>query len=599
VTDYLQFERLCHDLMVLEGYGRLEPLGGFKDKGRDAIHVSEFGGTSIFAYSVREDWKVKLDDDSRKIAEHSHKCDQLVFVTTAKFTAGERDASVNTIQNKFGWRLEIYGLERLRILLDTKYPWVKAQHPQIFPPNLRGTSPSEEESSSKRVHLFINYSIEDQVLADWLSHRLTAEGYLVWHDRLMLLGGEHRDRDTDNAIQNLSFAMIALYSQASLRNPNVMHQRSMAHQIGGQRKGDFLIPLQVDDLDQGQLDYATAQLTFVPFDESWAHGLTQLLAKLDSVGCPRPLEHGRQIVAAAIAANDLIRNEPETLVSNCLRIRHIPEFINEYIADRPIAGDRLEALQTRWSFREIKSQAFLSLYRPPDSFQQEFGIRRASRYPWARQTLVKSIRTVHLVTELLHKALRVKCYEEGLRHCPATGVDYFPEGVPNKNRLVFKLPNGSRSNVNTSGARKFWRVSGSDLYKYQLAPCFTVRRQGERGFVVIVRVRVRFTDLNGQVLPPRTAVSRRKHLCKNWWNDQWLKRVLAVCQFLAKDDTIILGHPSSEHVAIDAMPMKILVPVSLDESALGKLDRERPDWLLGTDDDEYELAIPQTGTIDV
>jgi hypothetical protein len=68
---------------------------------------------------------------------------------------------------------------------------------------------------------------------------------------------------------------------------------------------------------------------------------------------------------------------------------------------------------------------------------------------------------------------------------------------------------------------------------------------------------------------------------------------------LAKDDTIILGHPSSEHVAIDAMPMKILVPVSLDESALGKLDRERPDWLLGTDDDEYELAIPQTGTIDV
>lgn len=46
VTDYLQFERLRHDLMVLEGYGSFEPLGGFKDKGRDAIHVSQFEGTT-------------------------------------------------------------------------------------------------------------------------------------------------------------------------------------------------------------------------------------------------------------------------------------------------------------------------------------------------------------------------------------------------------------------------------------------------------------------------------------------------------------------------------------------------------------------------
>jgi hypothetical protein len=28
ITDYDQFERLCHDLMVLEGRDNLEPLGG-------------------------------------------------------------------------------------------------------------------------------------------------------------------------------------------------------------------------------------------------------------------------------------------------------------------------------------------------------------------------------------------------------------------------------------------------------------------------------------------------------------------------------------------------------------------------------------------
>jgi hypothetical protein len=55
VTDYTEFERLCHNLMALEGYRSIEPLGNFKDKGRDAIHVDTSGRTTIFAYSVRED----------------------------------------------------------------------------------------------------------------------------------------------------------------------------------------------------------------------------------------------------------------------------------------------------------------------------------------------------------------------------------------------------------------------------------------------------------------------------------------------------------------------------------------------------------------
>jgi hypothetical protein len=53
LTDYLQFERLCHDLMALEGYKDIEPLGGFSDKGRDAILVDNSRNT-IFAYSVRK-----------------------------------------------------------------------------------------------------------------------------------------------------------------------------------------------------------------------------------------------------------------------------------------------------------------------------------------------------------------------------------------------------------------------------------------------------------------------------------------------------------------------------------------------------------------
>ena len=69
VTDYDQFERLAHDIMALDGYRMIEPLGGSKDKGRDALHSDRNGDgkKTIFAYSVREDWRKKLREDSEKI----------------------------------------------------------------------------------------------------------------------------------------------------------------------------------------------------------------------------------------------------------------------------------------------------------------------------------------------------------------------------------------------------------------------------------------------------------------------------------------------------------------------------------------------------
>ena len=84
VTDYFQFERLCHDLMSLEGYTSIEPLGGSSDKGRDAIHVNKSNVTTIFAYSVREDWRAKLAEDAKKVDKHSHVCNEFVFITPLK-----------------------------------------------------------------------------------------------------------------------------------------------------------------------------------------------------------------------------------------------------------------------------------------------------------------------------------------------------------------------------------------------------------------------------------------------------------------------------------------------------------------------------------
>lgn len=70
ITDYFDFERLCTDLMALSGHRNIEPLDGFSDKGRDAVHFyATTGRITVFAYSVREDWRAKLAEGRRQDPE--------------------------------------------------------------------------------------------------------------------------------------------------------------------------------------------------------------------------------------------------------------------------------------------------------------------------------------------------------------------------------------------------------------------------------------------------------------------------------------------------------------------------------------------------
>lgn len=294
LTDYADFEALCQDLMALEGYPEIEPLGGFTDKGRDAIHVDNSGNTTIFAYSVREDWRAKLAEDAAKVNKHGHKCDNLVFISTSELTASQRDEAILSVQKDYGWTLELYGLERLRVLLDTKHPQIKIQHPSVFPPAFLQIQEKQNLDKGKNC-LFISYALKDRIFAEWLSRKLTAEGYLVWCESFKMLGGNQYPNDVNKALKNETFRVVALYSNASLTDMEVMRQRALALNIGDEKEIDFVIPLKVDNFDDSQLDKATAKLTFIPFEKNWATGLQKLIENLGSINCPKPLINGKEI----------------------------------------------------------------------------------------------------------------------------------------------------------------------------------------------------------------------------------------------------------------------------------------------------------------
>jgi len=183
LTDYDQFERLCHDLMIALGYQNIEPLGGFKDKGRDAVYVSRSTGeTTIFAYSVREDWQKKLTEDASKISAHGHTCHELVFVTTEKPTNAERDEATASISRQYGWSLDVFGVERLRCLLSSAHPGLITMHPQIFHPSLFAQPDDLVRKADLRVHVSPTRSGRRQMAQIRLFNRGTGPIYVdSWH----------------------------------------------------------------------------------------------------------------------------------------------------------------------------------------------------------------------------------------------------------------------------------------------------------------------------------------------------------------------------------------------------------------------------------
>ena len=132
LTDYRQFERLCSDLMSGCGYSRIDPLGGSSDGGRDALHQCSGNPLTIFAYTVRTDWRRKLLQDCDRIREEGHTPANLVYVCTSTLSASEKDDVAAHVRNDYGWSLEVFDLERIRVQLAGPQRYLIAQHPAIF-----------------------------------------------------------------------------------------------------------------------------------------------------------------------------------------------------------------------------------------------------------------------------------------------------------------------------------------------------------------------------------------------------------------------------------------------------------------------------------
>jgi hypothetical protein len=144
MTDPVQFEQLCAELMPEFGYAGLVPQGvGRRDGGKDAIRrilglrrsegadresVSWLTEGQVFHFSLRQDVPAKVREDLANVARHGLAPHLVVFVTNRRCVPDEQDRLKAGCRKRYGWALEILDQVALRGPLDTAWQSVRRRY---------------------------------------------------------------------------------------------------------------------------------------------------------------------------------------------------------------------------------------------------------------------------------------------------------------------------------------------------------------------------------------------------------------------------------------------------------------------------------------
>ncbi len=393
-----------------------------------------------------------------------------------------------------------------------------------------------------REHLFINYATEDQSFADWLALKLTSEGYKVWYDRFELLGGESYPKDITDAIQNRTFRFLALLSHFSIDKENPRKELTLASNVSRELGiRDFIIPVKVDNIRPSELNFLTADLVHIPFDHSWYLGLNSLLKKLQGIDTPKNSDSGRARINEWVEREQKSPIKEERIWSNLLTIKEIPKFVRKYTTTKFVD---FYSLQERWSFYQSNSAIF-SFVPPPAELQDLLVELEPVPYPASNGQNNDEIEKA--VKELIRKGIRRICLNKGMElGGPYNKALHFPHGLLPQNHINFLNYEGKKTFLSVAGERKFRKlVLGryqTDVSRYHLTLSFKLLPSDNHLPLVGLRLGLLMTDLEEQPLEPRQANARRKAITRDWWNKEWLLRMMAVTSWLSdgKDDLELL-----------------------------------------------------------
>ncbi|MBP8285786.1 MAG: hypothetical protein KAX57_03000 [Rhodoferax sp.] len=595
ISSYRDFERLCTALLAGSDYPGIDPLGGTGDGGRDAIVRSDGNGQKIvFAYTVRGDWRVKLKHDCLRVRELKHNPDVFVFVCTEALNASEKDGAYRMVAQEFGWKLDLFDLERLRALLAGSQRHLVAQHSSIFAPPFFPQSGGESLSESRDT-LVIDHIDADHALATWLSRRLTLAGFRTWCRGTAPLAGENPDDSVRQLIELRTKQYLPIASSASVADELFLERCSLAAS-----KESLVLPSQASSGAHARLPSRLRGMLPADFSSSWNDGLQQVLQRMAGIGIQPEFgsEQGKRIALGDYMPTNVTIAKPEPVFANVFTLQ-LPQTMLIYDLYAAMSSAEREALRKKWAFVEANPYRLLAFTPPPPNSIPATKPERTPEFLWAETPERDGKRSEDVAKELVRRSLWVVCGEKGLEYCADRDLYYFPKRDNNEWNQKIRHVDGRNTRVALTGARTLGWGDRASPFTYQLAPLFQPQHDADGTWSVVVRVYVRPTDLDGKLYELKAIGRRRKSVTKSWWNKDWLARLLGVVQALETSVGEVRYGEGKRAVVMSSEPLRWECPVSLDVQALSgmvDLGEELAEFKAreGDEDDSDESSDPQT-----
>lgn len=437
-----------------------------------------------------------------------------------------------------------------------------------------------------RENIFIShaYSSRDNEFTLWLALHLAKEGYSVWCDLTMHLGGEHHWEDIEIAIRSGSAKFLYVLSDSSnVATPlrGTVSELEVARDVAGEEAlSDFVIPLQIEELSS-QVNIRLKGITIIDFHRSgWAQGLAHLIEKLKRDSAPKANHISADSVTSwwreHYSAERGVKEEPETYLSNWFPIMELPKTIHyHHMLMSEIEEIDFDALPFPAFQNDNKLVSFAKLNDLTRTNQLYLsGLRRQTTNTYdLDRYLAGQIRGVgrkearDAVYRLFRLAWEQKMAEKLLKAYLLSGdrrCDWFPTGYTKKDRIYFEGVNG-RTWCQLWGRDKerHWHFGLSTRIQFEPILCF------------VVLYHVLFSDDGQEIWDSTYNLHRaRRSLCKNWWNDKWRNRLLASMSLIA-DGKEHLKLPLAKNVSLRVR----IWPVEFDSPiSYSKPDRNPSDF---------------------
>jgi hypothetical protein len=592
VSDYRDFERFCSALLASAGYPGIDPLGGTGDEGRDAIIRSDSAGRKIgFAYTVRSDWRAKLASDCKRVHDKGHDPDVLVFVCTEALSASEKDFAHGFVKDKYGWTLELFDLERLRVQLVGPLRHLIAQHPSIFTPPFFPQVGGQSIAESRDTVL-IDHVPADHAVATWLARRLSLAGFRTWCFGTAPLAGENPDEAVRKLLELRASQYLPLVSNISLGDGVFVERCTIAAS-----RENFVVPCSLIAGVDSRMPSRLSKLTPADFGKSWNTGLDQVLAKLGAIGIEPLLgaDRGRQIALRDYLPTRVTVAKPEAVFANVLPLQ-LPQTMLVFDLQRSLTDAETLDLRRQWAFVELSAYRLVAFTPPPRQAIPATRVERTPEFVWADIPQKDGKKTHDLAKELAWRSLEVVCAQKGLKFCTDRRVFYFPARESGQWNQQIQHVDGRSTTVQLTGERtKGWGERASP-FLYQLAPRFRPQYEVDGAWSVVVNVYIRVTTLDGGMFEGKEIGRRRKTVSKSWWNKEWLARLLGVVQALqTSEDRIQIGD-GTRAVMMQTNLLRWECPVALDVLALSGISdigEEIAQYRSREDEEDDEAALPQ------